>query len=75
MPNNESPTKGLTSNGEKKILKQTIGKTLKPLFVLIIVIAILLMLLVSFLKIIWKADTADQMMDKKHIEEIEKENE
>lgn len=73
MPNNESQTEEV-ANSAKKILKNTVGKTLKLLLVPIIIISIILILLVSFLKIIWKADTADQMMDKKYVEDKEKEN-
>ncbi len=78
MPNNGSPTEG-GSNGGKRFIMKTLGKSFKLLMVLIIVISIVLILLVSFLQVIWKAETADQMMDKKYVEdrekEIEKENE
>ena len=71
MPNNIGPTEEL-SNSEKK--EHTKGATFKLLMVSIIMISIILILLVSFLKIIWKADTSDQMMDKKYVEDKEKEN-
>lgn len=73
MPNNESQTQEV-ANSAKKVIKNTIGVTFKFLFVPIIIISIILILLVSFLKVIWKADTADQMMDKKYVEDKEKEN-
>lgn len=73
MPNNGSPTEEV-ANGAKQVIKHTIGTTFKFLMVPIIVISIILILLVSFLKVIWKADTADQMMDKKYVEDKEKEN-
>lgn len=72
MPNHESLTEEVANSG-KKILKNTIGKSFKILFVPII-ISIILIFQVSFLKIIWKAETADQMMDKKYVEDKEKEN-
>lgn len=74
MPNNESQTEEV-ANSAKKILKNTVGKTLKLLLVPIMIISIILILLVSFLKIIWEADTADQMMDKDFVEDATEEAE
>lgn len=68
MSNNASLTEEV-ANGAKTILKK-----FKFLLKIVICIALLLILLVSFLKEIWKADTADQMMDKKYVEDKEKEN-
>jgi hypothetical protein len=59
MPNSESQTEEVT-NGAKTILKNTIGKTFKFLLKIIICIALVLILLVSFLKEIFKVDTSDQ---------------
>lgn len=73
MTNNESQTQEV-ANSATKIIKHIIGATFKLLMLLIIVISIILILLVSFLKTIWKADTADQMMDKQYVEDKEKEN-
>lgn len=70
MPNNGSPTEEV-ANSAKKVIKHTVGAAFKFLLVPIIIISIILILLVSFLKIIWKADTADQMMDEKFVEDAE----
>lgn len=59
MPNSESQTEEV-ANGAKTILKNTIGKTFKFLLKIIICIALVLILLVSFLKEIFKVDTSDQ---------------
>lgn len=59
MPNSESQTEEVT-NGAKTILKNTIGKTFKFLLKIIICIALVLILLVSFLKEIFNVDTSDQ---------------
>ena len=59
MPKSESQTEEVT-NGAKTILKNTIGKTFKFLLKIIICIALVLILLVSFLKEIFKVDTSDQ---------------
>lgn len=58
MPENISQTEE-TSNQVKKVITQTIGKVFKLIFGIILIISILLILLVSFLKIIFKIDTAD----------------
>lgn len=58
MPNNTSPTEEVTSSA-KKILKNTLGKTFKFLLKIIVCIALVLILLVAFLKEIFNVDTSD----------------
>lgn len=58
MPENISQTEE-TSNQVKKVITKTIGKVFKLIFGIILIISISLILLVSFLKIIFKIDTAD----------------
>lgn len=57
MPNNESQTEEVANS---KILKNTVGKTLKFLLKIIICIVLVLILLVAFLKEIFNVDTSDQ---------------
>lgn len=58
MPENKTQTEE-TSTRAKKIIKQTFGRAFKILLSIIAFISVILILLVSFLKIIYKDDTAD----------------
>ena len=60
MPNNSTPTEEV-ANSAKKVVKKTIGTVFKFLLFIIVSIALLLILLVSSLRIIYQADTADQL--------------
>lgn len=59
MPNNETQTEE-KSNGGKRFVMKTLGKSFKFLLIIMVSISLVLILLISFLKIIFKDETADK---------------